>query len=143
MAIISQAELTARASDAFLYRTFEVLLLNNEGEAYTSLTTYEDILADELQPSMGGYGRIEITYSEEDLEDFSGGISAFPVVLNFIHDGSQEPMVFNNVALVERDDSFDTPTYRLVAIQSLGLGQALATQGEIARVTINSRFKTL
>lgn len=143
MALLSTAEIRKQAERILLNRTFQCLLLNNNGVAFDASASYASIAAKEVALGDGGYSRLEFTYTSTDIEDIVAGIVTKTKRAVFIHDGSVNPIVYDHFAIVEKTVVNSVTSYSVVAVQPLGVTARLSTGGEEAQFVINGRHKNL
>lgn len=143
MAILSTAEIRKQAEGILLNRTFQCLLLYNNGVSFTPSATYQDLLDKEVTIGDGGYSRLEFSYTLSDIEDIVAGIVTKTKKAIFIHDGSNNPIVYDHFALVEKKTIDSVVSYSVVAIQPFGFTGRLSKGGEQVEFIINGRHKNL
>jgi len=131
MAILSSEELAQQAEDIYVQGTYYVALLYNE-VGYNAAIDYNDVLADEVTVGTGGYARLSYTYTSGDLLPYSSGQPLEEKTANFIHDGSDEDIIFTHAALIRQVGL----QYTVVAVQPAG-EVAVLNNGNTATITIN------
>jgi hypothetical protein len=143
VALLSAAELTNQAEGFLFNRTFQCLLCNNNATVFNASTNYAEVVAAEVNTGDGGYSRLEFTYEAGDLADIVGGVIATTKRVNFIHDGSANPIVFDHLVIVEKIVTGQVETFEVVAIQPLGYIARLDIGGDIAQFVVNARHKNI
>lgn len=80
---------------------FYGLLTLNTGSQYDVNTSIVSVVSDEISPLVGGYGRLEFSYTSADINAYSAGVSVDSKRLTFTHDGSATgDWVFNKIAII-------------------------------------------
>jgi len=92
MAIISAEELNNQVVDLYTGTDyFYGLLLNAPGTTFTGASTLEDVLAFEVNSSIGGYERQEFYYVSGDINTYSGGVSVDAKRITFTNNAIAGP----------------------------------------------------
>lgn len=102
MATVAATELTNQVANSYAGADrFYGLLVNNIGSGLTVNTTLQEVIANEIPQSPGGYQRLEFFYSDTDINTYAAGVSVDAKRLTFTHDASGTgDWTFNNVAII-------------------------------------------
>lgn len=131
MAVLTAAEVNEQADLSYVRGTYYIALTNS-ATVYDSTLSYSTVQADEVTAGTGGYARLSYTYSASDLLAYSNGQPVAQKVANFVHNGSTDDIVFNNIVLLREVSG----TYSVVGFQELG-ETVIITNGNIAKININ------
>lgn len=130
MAVLTAAEVNEQADLSYIRGTYYIALTVSS-VPYDSSLSYSTVQADEIS-SAGGYARLSYTYTSADLLAYDNGQPIAQKVATFVHDGSSDDIVFNNVVLLREVSG----TYSVVGFQEISESVTISN-GEFAEIDIN------
>lgn len=102
MATITASELTNQVENVYAGSDrFYGLLTRNNGGTFTVNTTLQQIIANEVSSTIGGYQRIEFYYQAADINTYAAGVSVDAKRITFTHDGTGTgDWTFDHMAII-------------------------------------------